>query len=340
MKRSIGYYLDQVEYVTWTALDLCRPGNTTCNSNGFIELVDFGGGFNFTHFLDPRPCISIAQMLEGQFRRRAQVCIFVEMPSSFETILNTFLQVVKPGTRAKLRYVSSPEEALECFKQMGSSEDTCSRIAAFMAERRNKQVLQTWHPVVDHPFFKERLADLRLTQDTQFFSAAAHKRLREAIQEFRIATWGPPLRPLPAPPCSPQPRSDAGATATSPGMPRGEHREMAISVSPTSPAAKSAVSGGGTEAHSPPAEKPSSSATALTPSRTELRRCMTPCGTVVENDPAIQAQKETIGTSASALATTREQGCSAGVASLLKRLVLCCSSESKRAEAPGDYLKA
>jgi hypothetical protein len=194
MNQSIGPYLDQVEYVSLTALDLNKPN--PLSASGFVQFVDFGGGVNITHFLDPRPCIALSQVWESVFRRRTKAVILVEMPKTFQAPLNLFLQLSKHSTRNKMRFCANPEEAVAELRKLGCDEATLAQFRIYMRERRSSGSQPTWHPIIDLPFFRERLADLKLSQDTAVLTPDFHRRFREVIQEFRIHKWGCPMRPV------------------------------------------------------------------------------------------------------------------------------------------------
>jgi len=187
MKKSLSYIMPQVEYTGWSAFDMNKPG-----ANGFALIMDFGGGFNPLHFLNPKPVIDLATLVEGQWRRRLKVALIVDMPSHFKGILNTFLMFVKETTRSKIKCVPTMEEGLQELEKMGCDEETLAYAKQSFLARRNRSEKQTYHPIVDYSFFRERLADLNLSEDTDYLTEEVHTRLREAIQEFRIHRWGIP----------------------------------------------------------------------------------------------------------------------------------------------------
>jgi len=194
MRKSCYYGLDQVEYLGWTSMDLNKPG-----ANGFITIVDFGGGFNPFHFLNPKPILALAGMIEGQWRRRLKAAYMVEMPPSFQRFMTFFLRALKDTTCSKFHFCSSPEEMLSTLESMGCDEETRETCRLSMVNRREPDARQKWFPVVDHSFFKDKLADLGWSQDLEYLSERHHERLREAIQQFRVWKWGlPQARPRPS----------------------------------------------------------------------------------------------------------------------------------------------
>jgi len=187
MRKSLSYIMPQVQYLGWSALDTNKPG-----ANGFSVIMDYGGGFNPVHFLNPKPVIDLASMVEGQWRRRLNVALLVDMPVSFRGILNTFLMFVKQTTREKIKIVPTMEDAVEELRKMGCDAETLAYTQRYLVERRDRSAKQRFHPLVDYSFFREQLADLNLSEDTEFLTEEHHERLRDAIQEFRIHRWGLP----------------------------------------------------------------------------------------------------------------------------------------------------
>mmetsp|Transcript_50489 Transcript_50489/g.132775 ORF Transcript_50489/g.132775 Transcript_50489/m.132775 type:complete len:609 (+) Transcript_50489:33-1859(+) len=187
MKKSLSYVMPQVEYLGWSAFDTNKPG-----AHGFSVIMDFGGGFDPLHFLNPKPVIDLASLVEGQWRRRLHVALLVDMPVSFRGILNTFLMFVKQSTREKIKMVPTMEDAVEELRKMGCDAETIANTKQFLAERRDRSAKQQFHPLVDYSFFREQLADLTLSEDTEYLTEEMHERLRDAIQEFRIHRWGLP----------------------------------------------------------------------------------------------------------------------------------------------------
>jgi hypothetical protein len=352
MKQPVAKYLDQVEYVCWTAMDLNMPA-PTC-ANGFVQLLDFGGGFNFSHFLDPRPCIALAQMWESQFRRRTKAFLIVEMPKTFRTFLSVFVQLSKPSTRNKMQFCASPAEALEELRALGCNEETLARIGGSMEQRR-QQAPQTWHPIVDLPFFTQRLATLKMNQDSEFLSAEHHSQLREAIQEFRVKTWGPPMLPSPAAPI--EIAVDAVSSAALvpaigvPSLPANGKTGSALSpnmASSSAPTSLPARTNGSVEPnisamqHLGPAadlqtgswrQPMDSHLGAEVPAMSRsFSGDATPSGPSVKQRGLLvppSAQGTPSNEKATAVAPTTSKGCGTGIARLLKKVV-CCADDSGR----------
>jgi len=352
MKQSVGPYLDQVEYVSLTALDLNQP-NPVCAS-GFIQFLDFGGGFNLTHFLDPRPCIALSQVWESVFRRRTKAVILLEMPKTFQAPMNLFLQLSKHSTRNKMRFCANPEEAIDELKKFGCDEETLVQFRNYMNERRSSQSPPAWHPIIDLPFFRERLASLRLNQDTPFLSGDAHRRFREAIQEFRIRRWGPPMRPVletSSSSSSAEASSNryslvqverviasaiGGATATSNTRDNTKVETCGIgeavvapNLSATEPTSLSETSG--------TRQRPSLSCdTELKPLEGEWGRTMsgsefTPCGGPSQKLSRLNLdhKKPTAIDAKRASATAARDGCATGIARMCQRAI-CCADVSRK----------
>lgn len=185
LRNSLAHALPQVEYLGWTAFDLNRPG-----ANGFVVVVDFGGGFNPLHFLNPKPILDLAGLLEGQWRRRLKAALFIDVPGSFNGILNTFLMFVKANTRDKIRVVPSMQEAVKELERMGCDQETFENAQQYLSARRDRAAKPCFHPLVDYSFFRERLADMHLSAESEYITQEVHNRLRDAIQEFRIHRWG------------------------------------------------------------------------------------------------------------------------------------------------------
>lgn len=189
MKASLGSVIPEVQYVGWTAIDLNKPG-----AQGFSVVIDFGGGFNALHFLNPKPVIDLAALVEGQWRRRLKVAFLVDMPSSFKSFLTTFLMFFKGNTRDKIHFISGSEETVKELESLGCEEETLETARQYLAARRNPSANQQFHPIIDYSFFRERMAEFGLSQDTSCLTEEAHSRLRDAVQEFRISRWGIPAR--------------------------------------------------------------------------------------------------------------------------------------------------
>jgi len=77
---------------------------------------------------------------------------------------------------------------------IGCEPETIAQCQEYLADRRKPagSVKQRWYPLVDHSFFREKLADLHLNEDTLHVDKNVHSRLRAAVQEFRIWKWGLP----------------------------------------------------------------------------------------------------------------------------------------------------
>mmetsp|Transcript_27548 Transcript_27548/g.53985 ORF Transcript_27548/g.53985 Transcript_27548/m.53985 type:complete len:604 (-) Transcript_27548:112-1923(-) len=185
MRASMGYALEQIEYVVWTSMDLNKPG-----TNGFVAIMDFGGGISTRYFLDPRPVIELASMVEGQWRRRLKVAYLVDIPRSFERFITFFLGILKQSTREKVRFIGTVDELIVELERSGCDEETLATARSALESRRKSGAKQTWFPLVDHSFFRETLADLHLSQDLESFTEVHHRRFRDAISAFRIKRWG------------------------------------------------------------------------------------------------------------------------------------------------------
>ena len=106
-RAAFASYIPQFEYMLWTAFDLNRPG-----ADGAIVISSYTAGyFNPMYFMNPKPVIALAEMLEGQYRRRLKAAIMVGMPRAFEWILSLLLKAVKEETRKKLVICRTEDEA-------------------------------------------------------------------------------------------------------------------------------------------------------------------------------------------------------------------------------------
>merc|ERR1712146_57389 len=96
---------------------------------------------------------------------------------------------LKPATKEKIK-VCKLEEALKVLRERCDPE-TVARLEAYMANRREaSKAKQIWHPVVDLPWFRERLKDMALDGDTkQWLTADDRRRFREALREWRAEQW-------------------------------------------------------------------------------------------------------------------------------------------------------
>jgi len=146
--------------------------------------------------MNPKPVIALAEMLEGQYRRRLKAAIMVGMPRAFEWILSLLLKAVKEETRKKLVICRTEDEALELLRAAhGVDEPTLQRIRASFDNRLqhhrapNRHAL-VWSPLVEHPFFEAALADLALDATTDRLTPRIHAHLRKAVREFRLKHWG------------------------------------------------------------------------------------------------------------------------------------------------------
>lgn len=187
-KKSMGYMLDQFAYAGWSALDTNKPG-----AHGFSVIMDLGGGFNPLHFYSLKAIFDLAALLEGQWRRRINAILIVDMPASFKVFVNLTLPLLKETTRKKIRIVTMEEAAQEVV-DMGCDDETIAYTKAYLAARRRKSEKPKYSPVIDYSFFRERLAGLQLSQDTEYLTEEMHVQLRGAIQEFRLHRWGIPER--------------------------------------------------------------------------------------------------------------------------------------------------
>lgn len=185
MRKAMSAYVDQIEYVIWSALDLSKPGD--CR---YIAVNFLGGGFNPMHYLNPKPLTSLASFIEGQWRRRLKTVYLVEMSRSFEFVFNLMMGLVKEHTKEKVRLISTAEDMCKELRRIGCDEEMISAWRATVESRRSRSTCQRWFPVIDHPFFKAKLASLKLDQDLEYFTIEHHKRFREAIDEFRVWKWG------------------------------------------------------------------------------------------------------------------------------------------------------
>lgn len=144
------------------------------------------------HFLNPKPVVELASMVEGQWRRRLKVAYLVDIPRSFERFISLFLRMLKQSTREKVRFITSVEELIVELERSGCDEETVATARSALESRRKRGAKQTWFPLVDHSFFREALADLNLSQDLESFTEMHHRRFRDAISLFRMKRWGHP----------------------------------------------------------------------------------------------------------------------------------------------------
>lgn len=183
MRKSFSHYMDHAELLIHIALDMNAPG-----AHGWIHITDYYG-WSPLLFLNPAPMAKFASWVEGQFRRRLKLAIFVDMPYGADKMLKFMISFLKPATRAKI-WIGTLDEALLLLRER-CSEDTARRIESYMRNRReDRSAKQHWHPVIDLPWFRQRLKDLRFDgeektvlhpRDLQIFS--------EAIDEWRQLNW-------------------------------------------------------------------------------------------------------------------------------------------------------
>merc|ERR1712007_196892 len=112
-----------------------------------------------------RPLIKLAAMIEGQWRRRLKVAYLVSMPKSAEKLTTWFFSLLKAATREKIKFVATAQEMLVELERLGCDEETMRNCQEAMTNRRRKSGPRKWFPLVDHFFFKERLADLNLDEN-------------------------------------------------------------------------------------------------------------------------------------------------------------------------------
>ena len=201
-QKSFSRYLPQFEYVVNTALDLNAPSAT-----GFIILSHYPCGyFNPMLWLDPRPLLDLAAMLESQFRRRLKAAIMIGMPRSFERLFSVLAKATKAETRQKLRMAATEADAIRLLRESYVvDEPTLHRIEGFLANRvshrQSRAVQQEWAPVLDHPFFAADTDALRLNSATPAITAQIHRALRSAVHRWHLqqghgGTWlgtSPPM---------------------------------------------------------------------------------------------------------------------------------------------------
>mmetsp|Transcript_5844 Transcript_5844/g.9473 ORF Transcript_5844/g.9473 Transcript_5844/m.9473 type:complete len:415 (+) Transcript_5844:52-1296(+) len=188
MRKSFSHYMDHAELLIHLALDMNRPG-----SHGWIHITDYYG-WNPLLFLSPLPMVKFASWVEGQFRHRLKLAVFVDMPYGASGMLNFMLNFLKPATRDKVR-IFTLEEALIFFRQC-CDEETARRIETFLRERRdNAKTKQTWHPIVDLPWFREKLGYLKLSgQEKTILTPEELKLFREHIKTWHQQHWSTSIR--------------------------------------------------------------------------------------------------------------------------------------------------
>lgn len=199
-RASFASYIPQFEYMFWTALDLNRPGAT-----GVIVISSYTNGyFNPLQFMNPAPVLALAEMVEGQYRRRLKAGIMVGMPRAFDWLFKLLLKAVKEETRNKLAICKDEEEVIELLRSThGVDEATLERYRASLQNRLDhrkapKAHALRWSPLIEHPFFEAALADLGLDAQTDRITPAVHARLRRAVHEFRLQHWGALTQRVPA----------------------------------------------------------------------------------------------------------------------------------------------
>ena len=199
-RATFKEYLPQFEYCFWTALDLNRP-----TASGIILISSYTNGyFNPLYFLNPSPLLALAEMLEGQYRRRLKAAIIIGMPRAFNWLLKLLLKAVKEETRSKLVMCDTEEEALQRLSAMHNvDEPTLRRLQASLDNRLQhrrspKRCGLRWSPLVEHPFFEQALAELKLDAQTERITPKIHAGLRRAIHEFRVQHWGTYTQRIPS----------------------------------------------------------------------------------------------------------------------------------------------
>jgi len=254
-----------------------------------------------------------------------------------------------------MRFCATPEEAIAELKKFGCDEDTLANFRNYMRERRSLQSPPKWHPIVDLPFFRERMASLDLNQDTPFLSGDAHRRFREVIQEFRIHKWGCPMRPVLEASSS---LSSAVASSNSNPLAQVEHAIASAIVGATATSndrdstthniaeVVTAPKKNALEPHAPRAilQLPPGScnpcATSPNPpvpergsNMPDLSAELAPCGGTRGRSQEKSEQKITATTSAQrASASAHRNGCVTGIARMLQR-VICCADVSRKSLA-------
>merc|ERR1712232_373354 len=139
-----------------TALDMNAPG-----ADSWIQITDFGGGWNPMLLMNPLPLAEFAAWFEGQFRGRLKLAIFVDMPAGFGPLMKMMIKFLKPATREKIR-ICSYDEAVDLLHDI-CDLDVVSRYETCMENRREgKRAEQLWHPIVDMPWFHRQLEHLQL----------------------------------------------------------------------------------------------------------------------------------------------------------------------------------
>jgi hypothetical protein len=184
---SFTSYMPQFEYIVNTALDLNAPG-----ASGFIIISHYPGGyFNPLQFLNPSGILQLGVMLETQFRRRLKAAIMVSMPRAFEPLINMVLKVAKKATREKVLVARTEGDCIEMLReQFHVDAPTLARLSAALDNRtehrlRGSRVVQTWFPVLDHPYFHGKLEALNLASTTTTrVTAEMHAAIRTAVREW------------------------------------------------------------------------------------------------------------------------------------------------------------
>eukprot|EP00418_Pyrodinium_bahamense_P079204 CAMPEP_0179060776 /NCGR_PEP_ID=MMETSP0796-20121207/26039_1 /TAXON_ID=73915 /ORGANISM="Pyrodinium bahamense, Strain pbaha01" /LENGTH=221 /DNA_ID=CAMNT_0020757567 /DNA_START=183 /DNA_END=844 /DNA_ORIENTATION=+ len=184
MRRPFEHYMVQAEMLIHTALDMNAPG-----AHGWVHITYYGGGWNPFLFLNPIPLAQFAAWFEGQFRGRLKLALFIEMPAAFIPLVKMMMQFLKPATKEKIM-ICTEAQALQALGRL-CDEETVDRIRHYMMNRRGgRNVKQHWHPIVDIPWFHERLRHLQLEgASTYSLSPGQLQVFRQAIRDWRGEHW-------------------------------------------------------------------------------------------------------------------------------------------------------
>lgn len=111
------------------------------------------------------------------------------MPYGAGKMLKFMISFLKPATRAKI-WIGTLDEALELLRER-CSEDTAQRIESYMRNRREgRSAKQHWHPVIDLPWFRQRLKDSHLDgEEKHVLHPQELQTFCEAIHEWRQLNW-------------------------------------------------------------------------------------------------------------------------------------------------------
>lgn len=188
MTASLSELLDHFEYVFWTALDCNKPG-----VNRVVVIVDFGGGYNWRHFLSMRALMDLVQLLSQCLHERLEGLFILDMPSTFQGVYSTIMKFAEGDTRRRIRGLVGIEQLLTELQERRVEPATIAQLDELLKKSRRKRkdsAPKSWVPILDAPFFQDQLQDLNIGPDTECITEEYHKRFRQAIQENRVARWG------------------------------------------------------------------------------------------------------------------------------------------------------